>query len=82
LVTAILASAHTFKGDATWGWVADLLDNKNTVAKKFSIDMGLNYLTPEASISQGMALAKAVTSSDTNAAIALMGISEADLVLV
>lgn len=82
LVTTILASAHTYKGDATWGWVADLLDNKNTVAKKFSIDMGLNYLTPEASISQGMALAKAVTSSDTNAAIALMGISEADLVLV
>lgn len=82
LVTAILASAHTFKGDATWGWVADLLDNKNTVAKKFSIDMGLNYLTPEASITQGMALAKAVTSSDTSAAIALMGVSETDLLLV
>ena len=42
LVTNILDSAHTFKNNATWGWVADLLDNKITVAKKFSIDMGLN----------------------------------------
>ena len=28
MVNTILSSAHGFKGDATWGWVADLLDNK------------------------------------------------------
>ena len=81
LVTDILNSAHTFKGDATWGWVADLLDNKNVVAKKFSIDLGLNFITPEESISQGMALASAVTSTDTSAAIALMGVTEANFTL-
>lgn len=82
LVTNILDSAHTFKGNATWGWVADLLDNKITVAKKFSIDMGLNYNTPEESISKGMAIASAITSTDTTAAVTLIGVAEANLLLV
>ena len=79
LVTNILDSAHTFKGDKTWGWVADLLDNKITVAKKFSIDMGLNYNTPEESIKKGMAIASAITSTDTSAAVTLIGVTEANL---
>lgn len=82
LVTNILDSAHTFKGDKTWGWVADLLDNKIIVAKKFSIDMGLNYNTPEESITKGMAIASAITSTDTLAAVTLIGVTEADLQLV
>ena len=82
LVTNILDSAHTFKGDKTWGWVADLLDNKITVAKKFSIDMGLNYNTPEESITKGMAIASAITSTDTSAAVTLIGVTEANLQLV
>ena len=82
LVTNILDSAHTFKGDKTWGWVADLLDNKITVAKKFSIDMGLNYNTPEESITKGMAIASAITSTDTSAAVTLIGVTEANLLLV
>jgi hypothetical protein len=72
LVTDILKSAHTFKGDATWGWVANLLDNKIEVAKKFSIDLGLNFNTPEESIKQGMAIASAITPSDTKTAISLI----------
>ena len=79
LVTNILDSAHTFKGDKTWGWVADLLDNKITVAKKFSIDMGLNYNTPEESITKGMAIASAITATDTSAAVTLIGVTEANL---
>lgn len=74
LVTNILDSAHTCKGDATWGWVADLLDNKITVAKKFSIDMGLNYNTTEESITKGMAIVGAITPTDTTAAITLIGV--------
>ena len=74
LVSTMLDSAHTFKGDATWGWVANLLDNKITVAKQVAVDWGLNYLTPEASVSNGMAIAKAVTPTDISAAIALVGI--------
>jgi hypothetical protein len=81
LVTNILDSAHTFKGDKTWGWVADLLDNKITVAKKFSIDMGLNYNTPEESITMGMAIASAITSTDTTAAVTLIGVTEANFQL-
>ena len=82
LVTNILDSAHTFKGDKTWGWVADLLDNKITVAKKFSIDMGLNYNTPEESITKGMAIASAITPTDTSAAVTLIGVTEANFLLV
>ena len=81
LVTNILDSAHTFKGDKTWGWVADLLDNKITVAKKFSIDMGLNYNTPEESITKGMAIASAITATDTSAAVTLIGVTEANFYL-
>jgi len=73
LVSTMLDSAHSFKGDATWGWVADLLDNKIKVAKTFAIDWGLNYLTAEQNITEGMKIAKAVTATDTAAALALIG---------
>ena len=79
LVNKILDSAHTFKANATWGWVADLLDNKITVAKKFSIDMGLNYNTPEESITQGMAIAAAITPTSTAVAISLIGVDPTSL---
>lgn len=81
LVSDILKSAHTFKGNATWGWVADLLDNKISVATQFSINWGLNYNTPEESIQQGMAIAAAITPTDTKAAIALIGVPEGNLYL-
>ena len=81
LVSDILNSAHTFKGDTTWGWVADLLDNKIAVATLFSINMGLNYNTSEASIQQGMAIASAITPTDKLAAIALIGVPEGYLLL-
>lgn len=75
LVSSILDSAHTFKGNATWGWVADLLDNKISVAKQVAIDWGVTYNTSEDSISKGMAIAAAITSSNTSAAIDLVGVS-------
>ena len=58
-----------------WGWVADLLDNKIYVANTFAIDWGLNYNTPEDSIANGMAIAAAITPTDTSAAIDLIGIA-------
>lgn len=76
LVSDILYSAHTFKGDPTWGWVANLLDNKAYVAQKFAVEMGLGYLTPAASIAHGMEIAGAVTATDTSHAIALIGVSD------
>jgi len=76
LVSTILDAAHTYKGDATYGWVANLLDNKITVATKVAVDWGLNYLNADASVTNGMAIAKAVTPTDTTAAIALVGVPE------
>lgn len=82
LVSDILTSAHNFKGDATWGWVANLLDNKILVAKTFAIDWGLSFNTANESIVKGMAIAAAVTSTSTVDALTLVGISAADMSLL
>lgn len=76
LIGTMLTAAHSFKGDATWGWVPDLLDNKLAVANFFSIQQGLNFNTPEDSIVKGMAIAAAVTATDTSAALKLIGVSD------
>lgn len=76
LVKSILNSAHNFKGDATWGMVADLLDNKVTVANYFAVQQGLNYNTSETSISRTMAIAAAVTSTGTSDAVDLVGLAD------
>lgn len=76
LVSTMLGSAHTFKGNATWGWVADLLDNKAAVAHYIAVQQGISYNTPADSIAKGMAIAAAVTSTDTSAAIGLIGIAD------
>lgn len=73
LVRTMLGSAHTFTGDATWGWVASLLDNKVSVANAFAIDVGLNYNTPEESITKTMAIAAAVTATNTSTALNIFG---------
>lgn len=82
LVSTILDSAHTFKGHPTWGWVPDLLDNKIAVANIFAVERGLNYNTPEDSIANGMAIAAAITPTDTSAAIALIGVEIEQIDLV
>ena len=74
LVKTILDSAHTFKGRSDFGHVADLLDNKYLVGKWFAVDLGLSFNTPESSISEGMRIASAVTSTDTAVAISLIGV--------
>jgi hypothetical protein len=79
LVSTIIASAHTFKGNLQYGFVADLLDNKFLVGKLFSVDLGLSFNTAEASISEGMRIAAAVTSGDISAAIDLIGVQAADI---
>jgi len=76
LLTTMLGSAHTFASDGTWSWVSQLLDNKVTVAKIFAIEQGLGYITPSLSITQGMAIAAAVTPSSIDAAYNLIGIAD------
>lgn len=79
LVSTILDSAHTFKGNKDYGYVADLLDNKIAVAQTFAIDWGLNYNTASDSITQGMAIAAAITPTSTAAAISLIGVDPTSL---
>jgi serralysin len=74
LVSTILTAAHGFKGDATWGWVANLLNNKVTVANTLAVDWGLNFSSPEQAITQGMAIAAAITPTDSTTAIELVGL--------
>lgn len=79
LINTIINSAHSFKGDVKYGWVADLLDNKVTVGNYFAIEQGLNYLTAEDSISKGITIAKAVTATDTAASKLLIGMNDKQL---
>jgi endo-alpha-1,4-polygalactosaminidase (GH114 family) len=81
LVSTMLDSAHTFKGNSQWGWVADLLDNKAVVANYVAVQQGVTYNSATDSITNGMAIAAAVTSTDTAAAIALVGISDSGFTL-
>ncbi len=62
LVATILYSAHTFKGDSTYGYVADLLDNKIAIANYFAVQQGMGYLNDADSITIGMKIAAAVTN--------------------
>lgn len=75
LVLTILNSAHTFKGDVQYGWVADLLDNKIAVANAFAVKAGLAYNTDTDSISMGVKIAALVTPTSMDAALSLVGIS-------
>lgn len=81
LVKSILQSAHTFKGNPDWGWVADLLDNKAQVAHTVSVQMGLNYPTAEEAISKGMEIAAAVSPASIQPALALIGVAPETVML-
>lgn len=74
LVSAILDSAHTFKNRSDYGYVADFLDNKGVVSHYAAVQQGINYNTSDLSISQGMAIAAAITPTSTAAAITLIGL--------
>ena len=81
LAVAILDSAHSFKGNAQWGFVADLLDNKIAVGKKVAVDWGISYNSDAESVAKGMAIAALVTSTATEQALALVGINSQDISL-
>ena len=81
LVNAILSAAHGYKGDATFGSVANLLDNKYAVGKAFAVDQGITYNSPSASYTKAQAIAQAVTATDTSAAVTLIGVSDTGFTL-
>lgn len=81
LVASILKAAHGFKNDDTYGWVADLLDNKILVGKTIAVDWGINFNSNIDSIAQGMAIAAAISANDTSVALELLGINSTDILL-
>ena len=81
LIDTILSAAHSFKGKADFGYVADLLDNKFAVGKYFSLDQGISYNTPEETYQKAVKIAEAVTATDTQAAIKLIGVTDIDFTL-
>jgi hypothetical protein len=66
---------NQYTNDATWGWVAKLLDNKATVANQVAVIWGINYPTAAESITKGVAIADAVTPTDTTHALSLVGVN-------
>ena len=76
LINTIITAAHTYKGDLTYGAVADLLDNKASVGIYNAVTAAVDYLTPEESINRGMAIAAAITATDTSHAITLIGLAD------
>ncbi|MBC3873785.1 DUF4214 domain-containing protein [Undibacterium flavidum] len=82
LVTTMLNSAHSFVGDATWGWVPQLLDNKIAVGSYFAIEQGLGYVNPNDAISKGIAIAALVTSNNTAAAKTLINVTDTNFNLL
>lgn len=73
LVSSILTSAKTFKDDAEFGWVVNLMENKLLVSAYFSIEKGLSFVTPEDSLNFCIEVADTITATNTKMAIELIG---------
>ncbi len=78
LVGTMLKSAHSFKSDPAFGWVAALIDNKKEVGRWVSMWQGISYPSASESIQKGKALAAAVTANDVWAAIELVATPQVD----
>jgi uncharacterized protein (DUF1800 family) len=68
LIRVFLAAAHGYNGDKTFGWVAQLLENKITVAREFAINQGITYLSYTDTILKCIALLESVTPTDISIA--------------
>lgn len=74
LVKTILGAAHTYKGEATYGWVADLLDNRIKVATSYAVEQGITFNTVDQSVANGIKIANATTATSTSTAMSLFGL--------
>lgn len=79
LVATMLYSAHTFANDPTWGWMPQLLDNKVSIGSYFAVEQGLNYLTPQESISKTMDIVSKITPTSIAEAKSLINIRDTRL---
>ncbi|MEN9314911.1 MAG: hypothetical protein RIS35_1304, partial [Pseudomonadota bacterium] len=64
LVGTMLDAARGLTGDTTWGWVAQLLDDKVLMSKRVAVDWGLNYgANASEAITKGVEIANAIDES-------------------
>lgn len=75
IVLKMLQDVHTcYEGDATYGFVGRLLDNRVALAQYYAVEQGLSRHTQAEDIAFGKELAALVTPDDISAAIALVGV--------
>ncbi len=72
LVRSILNAAHSYKNDAQYGYVANLLDNKISTANYAAVQLGISYISATEAITKSQAIAAAVTSTDAVSATKLL----------
>ena len=75
IISVMLVSARSFVNDPQYAWVTSLLDNKLRVGRFFAVQQGISYLSDAENLRRSMAIAAAITSERTSAAVALMGLS-------
>ena len=76
VVIAMLASARSLANDPNVGWVNTLLNNKIQVAQFFAVAQGISYANPSDNITRTVAIANAITPTDTSKAMSLIGIKD------
>jgi hypothetical protein len=64
LILTMLSSAHSFSGDSTWGWVANLLDDKFYVGEYFAVTLGISFNTSQDSIKNGKSIMALVSRAN------------------
>lgn len=69
LVLTMLNAAHSYSDDPVWNWVPTLLDNKKDVGKEFAVNLGVNYLSPQESITKTQEIVKLIAPDNTAAAL-------------
>ena len=73
LMKTILASAHTFKGDKEFGWVADYLDNRIAVSGHSQSTRRLLSWIHKESYRQSAKIAELITPTDARYASLIIG---------
>lgn len=82
LVASMLASAKTFAGDANFGWVAQLLNNKVKMGRYAALEQGVSYLNSNDNISRFSTISALISSSDITQAIDSFNVKDANFNLL
>lgn len=82
LVGTMINSARTFANDPTYGWVAQLLDNKLKLGKHIAIEEGISYLGDTQNIQKLGAIAQLITPNSNQPAIELFGLDDSNFNLL